>query len=155
MEQGPGLMESVAEIGESLHQAPRLLVEVEPWHRVFFRNLADSVWTRRPPQLELASQPGDFWPDVFVASAQPWGRFLESALSHGALAATIWAVAAFWPRPPQTVASPVFHPSDVIYYSAAEYLPPLDSGRRRAQRAHRGEPELAPQAIISVPPQAD
>src|ERR1035438_7383346 len=47
MEQGPGLMESVAEIGESLHQAPQLLVEVEPWHRVFFRNLADRSEERR------------------------------------------------------------------------------------------------------------
>src|ERR1700686_495598 len=76
MEQGPGLMESVAVIGESLPRAPQFLVEVQPWHRVFFRNLADSVWTRRPPPLELASPPGDFWPDVFVASPQPWGRFL-------------------------------------------------------------------------------
>jgi TonB family protein len=155
MEQGPGLMESVAEVGESLDRAPQLLVEIEPWHRVFFRNLADSIWTRRPPQLELASRPGDFWPDVFVASAPPWGRFLESALSHVALAAAIWAVAAYWPRHPQTVASPRFHSSDVIYYAAAEYLPPLDTGRPQAQRARRGEPELAPQAIISVPPQAD
>jgi TonB family protein len=155
MEQGPGLMESVAEVGEILDRAPQLLVEIEPWHRVFFRNLADSIWTRRPPQLELASRPGDFWPDVFVASAPPWGRFLESALSHVALAAAIWAVAAYWPRHPQTVASPRFHSSDVIYYAAAEYLPPLDTGRPQAQRARRGEPELAPQAIISVPPQAD
>jgi TonB family protein len=155
MEQGPGLLESVAELGESLERALQLLVEVEPWHRVFFRNLADSIWTRRPPQLELASQPGDFWPDVFVASALPWGRFLESALSHVALAATIWAVAAFWPRHPQTVESPRFRSSDVIYYAAAEYLRPLDTGRPHAQRARRGEPELAPQAIISVPPQAD
>ena len=155
MEQGPGLLESVAELGESLERAPQLLVEVEPWHRVFFRNLADSIWARRPPPLELASQPGDFWPDVFVASVPPWGRFLESALSHVALAATIWAVAAFWPRHPQRVESPRFRSSDVIYYAAAEYLRPLDTGRPHAQRARRGEPELAPQAIISVPPQAD
>ena len=46
MEQAPGLMESVEEIGESLDRAPQLLVEVEPWHRVFFRNLTDSVWTQ-------------------------------------------------------------------------------------------------------------
>jgi TonB family protein len=148
-------MESVAELGESLDRAPQLLVEVEPWHRVFFRNLADSICTRRPPPLELASQPGNFWPDVFVASAPPWGRFLESALSHVALAATIWAVAAFWPRHPQTVESPRFRSGDVIYYAASEYLRPLDTGHRHAQRARRGEPELAPQAIISVPPQAD
>lgn len=155
MEQAPGLMESVEEIGESLDRAPQLLVEVEPWHRVFFRNLTDSVWTRRPPPLELASEPGDFWPDVFVASPQPWSRFLESALSHVALAATIWAIAAFWPRHPQTVETPVFRPSDVIYYSTAEYLRPLDTGRPHAQHPRRGEPELAAQPIISVPPQAD
>ena len=99
-------MESVGESGESLDRAPHLLVEVQPWHRVFFRNLADSLWTRRPPPLELASPPGDFWPDVFVASSQPWTRFLESALSHVALAATVWAVAAFWPRQRPTVETP-------------------------------------------------
>jgi TonB family protein len=45
--------------------------------------------------------------------------------------------------------------SDVIYYSPSEYLPPLDTGGPRKPLPQKGEPEYAPQPIISVPPEAD
>src|ERR1700690_1697513 len=53
------------------------------------------------------------------------------------------------------VQRPVFHSSDVVYYDAAEYLAPLDTGATHAQVPQKGDPAYAPQPIISVPPEAD
>jgi TonB family protein len=49
----------------------------------------------------------------------------------------------------------VFRSADVIYYSASEYLPLINTGVRQAERPQRGEPEYSPQPIISVPPEPD
>jgi TonB family protein len=155
MEQGPELMESVVNIGENPVAVPTLLVELQPWHRVFFRNLADLLWSRRQAPLRLASKPAVFWPDVFVTSRLPWGWFLQSALYHVVLAAMVWAASVLWPKRPQIVERPVFDHTDVIYYSAAEYLPPLETGRTLAPHPRKGAPAYAPQPIISVPPEAD
>lgn len=155
MKQGPLRIESALKPRLRLVVTPRLLVTLEPWHRVFLRNLADLVWTRRQPPLKVSSRPGAFWPDVFVAPRLPWGRFLESAFYHAAVIASLWAFANFWPRPAHLAERPVFHHSDVVYYAPSEYLPPLDTSVAQAQPAKKGEPEYAPQPIISVPPEAD
>jgi len=156
MKQGPLRIESALKPRPRLVATPpRLLVALEPWHRVFLRNLSDLVWTRRQPPLKLSSRPGAFWPDVFVTRRLPWGRFLESGFYHAAVIAALWAFANFWPRPSHLADRPVFHSSDVVYYQASEYLPPLDTSVAQAQPAKKGEPEYAPQPIISVPPEAD
>ena len=51
--------------------------------------------------------------------------------------------------------TPAFNRADVIYYAPSEYLPPLDTGGARKTLPQKGEPEYAPQPIISVPPEAD
>jgi TonB family protein len=155
MKQGPLRIESALKPELRLVVTPRLLITLEPWHRVFFRNLRDLFWTRRQPPLKLSSRPGAFWPDVFVTPRLPWGRFLESVVYHTAVLAALWAFARFWPRPSHLAERPVFHSSDVIYYQASDYLPPLDTGAAQAQPAKKGEPEHAPQPVISVPPEAD
>ncbi len=134
---------------------PTYLVELEPWHRVFFHNLADLFWPRRQPRPELSSPPGRFWPDVFVGSGLPWGTFLESALYHVTVIGMLSAFAQFWPRPPRIADRAAFNPADVIYYQASEYLPPLDTGGAHIPLPQKGEPEYAPQPIISVPPEPD
>jgi TonB family protein len=154
MEPGLNLVESAVN-GESPVAAPTLLVELPAWHQVFFRNLADAVWSRSQPPLRLASKPDVFWSDVFVASPAPWNRFLQSAVCHVAVVVLIFTVARFWPARPQIAERPVFDHNDIIYYSAADYLPPLETGRTSAPRARKGEPAFAPQPIISVPPEAD
>ena len=135
--------------------APTLLVQLEPWHRVFFRNLRDTLLFRRPATFPLSSPPADFWEDVFVSSRLPWERFAQSVIFHAAVIAVLWGSARLWPQRVHVAPPVAFHSSDVIYYQAAEYLPPLDTGGAKPRPAAKGDPAYSPQPIISVPPDAD
>lgn len=130
------------------------LVNLPAWHRVFFRNLLD-LFRRQPPSFRTSSRPGSFWPDVFVSSPFPWSRFAQSGICHVAVLAVIWGSGRLWPQRPAVLETPVFNRADVIYYAPSEYLPPLDTGRTHEPLPQKGEPEYAPQPIISVPPEAD
>ena len=130
----------------------RLLVQLEPWAEGFLLNFSDLF--RRKIALELSSTPGAFWPDVFVRSGLPWSKFLQSSICHVAAIALLWGAARFWPQP-RLLDRPAFSKDDVISYSPSEYLPPLDTGNQQIQQQEKGEPEYAPQPIISVPPEAD
>ncbi len=134
---------------------PYLLVELEPWGRAFVRNLADTVLRRQPPALRISSPPAPFWPDVFVTRRLPWAAFAESLLYHGIVLALAWGVSTLLPPPPHVTQARRFDPADVIYYSPSEYLPPLDTGKSQAAKAHLGDPVFAKQPILSVPPEAD
>ena len=154
MKQGSGRDESTMKQWAKPVTAPTLLVRLDPWPKVFLRNLADLIWPRRQPPLRLVSRPGPFWPDVFVRSRLPWRGLLESALYHALVLATLLGLSDVWPVQPQIVARSSFSHADVIYYPASEYLPPLNTGG--AERPpKKGEPEYAPQPIISVPREAD
>jgi TonB family protein len=134
---------------------PTFLVDLEPWHRTFFGNLREALWPRKRPSLELVSSPADFWPDVFVQYRLPWGDFAKSAIFHTAVIALLWGSDRLWLQPTRIVAPVAFHSSDVVYYQASDYLPPLDTGGAKRQVSAKGDPAHAPQAIISVPPDAD
>jgi len=105
------------------------------------------------------SRPEEFWPDVFVPTPLPWSQFVQSAAAHLALIAIMFGWTRFapelWPRPTQIVQPNLFHKSDVVYYDAAEYLAPLDTGGTQSPSPKKGDPEHATQPIISVPPEAD
>src|SRR5947209_5291295 len=155
MKQGSGLIQSTVDLRAIPVPEPIFLVKLEPWHGVFFRNLADLLWPWRQPRLELSSPPGPFWRDVFVRSGLPWGSFLESALYHVTVIAVLSASAELWPRRPQIADRLPFNHADVLYYQPSEYLPPLDTGGARVYLPQKSAPEYAPQAIISVPPEPD
>ena len=159
MNQGPLLIDTSRRRKPKPVAGLTLLVTLPPWHRVFLRNLRDLFWRPRRPPLQLVSRPAPFWPDVFVPSRLPWNRFLQSALGHMFVIAAVWGSSRFlpdlWPRAAQIVPRSVSHSSDVIYYEPSEYLAPLDTGGTHVQKANKGEPEYAPQPIISVPPEAD
>jgi TonB family protein len=155
MKQGPLLIDTSHRHKRNPVAVPSLLVTLTPWHRVFLRNLGDLLWLRRKPPLQLISRPASFWPDVFVPTRLPWTRFLQSSLGHLVVIAAVWGWAQIWPQRPHIMDRPVFHSSDVIYYQAAEYLAPLNTGGADVQLAKKGEPEYAAQPIISVPPDAD
>lgn len=155
MKQGLKLFDTALRPRPKSVPPPTLLVQLEPWHRVFLRNLRDTLLFRRPATVPLSSPPADFWGDVFVHSRLPWGRFAESVVFHTAVIALLWGSARLWPRRVHVAAPVAFHSSDVIYYQAADYLPPLDTGGAKPRVAAKGDPAYAPQPIISVPPDAD
>jgi TonB family protein len=155
MKQGPLLIDTSRKRKPNPVAVPTLLVALEPWHRVFLRNLGDLLWRRRKPPLVLVSRPASFWPDVFVPTRMPWTQFLQSVLAHILVIATLWGWSQLWPQRPQIVQRNVFHSSDVVYYEPSEYLAPLDTGGAHARKPQKGEPEHAAQPIISVPPEAD
>ena len=134
---------------------PRFLVELDPAHRVFLRNLGDVLLFRRPPRVPVSSRPAPFWPDVFVPSRSFWWPFLESVLWHVLAGAAVWALGQGVALQTRSLPRTAFNTSDVIYYTPSEYLPPLDTGGSPARVPKKGRTELARQPIISVPPEAD
>ena len=143
------------EVEYPVPEPPSLVVNLEPWGATFRRNLADVVLFRRPPAFATSSPPAAFWPDVFVTQRPPWGAFAESLLYHGIVFALAWGFFSLLPQPRPIKQVRRFDPADVIYYTPSEYLPPLDTGVSHAARAQTGDPVLAKQPILSVPPEAD
>lgn len=137
------------------HQAPVLLVEAAPGHKIFLQNVSDLFWPARQPSLQLSSGPGEFWPDVFVASPLPWNKVPLSVVLHIVILISLIAIPRLWPQPVQVVDHPEFNTRDVISFSPSEYLPPLDTGGAQVHAERRGDPAYSPQPIISVPPEAD
>src|SRR5580698_1190546 len=134
---------------------PAFLVRVDPWHKTFLRNFRDLVRQRRETPLRVVSKPGKFWDDVFVASPLPWRQFAESGVAHAVVIAILWGTSVLWPQGTRVVVAAVFHSSDVVYYSAPEYLQPLNTGSAKVRLPQRADPAFAPQPIISVPPEPD
>jgi TonB family protein len=152
----PVLLEPTSEPAPEAAAAPVFLVSLPAWHTVFFHNLLDLFRPRSSSSLfQPSSRPGSFWPDVFVKSGLPWDRFAQSAICHFAVLAVILGSSRLWPQKPEVLGKPTFNRADVIYYAPSEYLPPLDTGGTRKPLPQKGEPEYAPQPIISVPPEAD
>ena len=155
MRTSPALLESTLEPAPEVAPAPVLLVDLPAWHTVFLQNLSDLLRPRPQTPFKSSSRPGSFWPDVFVTSRLPWNRFGLSLICHLAAIVVLWGSVQLWPQRPQVVVSRTFNRADVIYYAPAEFLPPLDTGGARKPRPQKGEPEHAPQPIISVPPESD
>jgi TonB family protein len=132
---------------------PTLLVQLEPWHVTFVNNLGELLLGRTVTDNSEYS-PTAFWPDVFVAAPLPWRRFFESGAYHCLLILIMWGVPQILSREAKPQVHSPFDRSSVIYYTASEYLPPVDTGGRR-QRRGVGAPEYATQPIISVPPESD
>jgi TonB family protein len=74
---------------------------------------------------------------------------------HATACALLIAISHLIGLPPRVVTAAKFDHSQVIYYSTEEYLPPLDTRQKAAAPPNKADPELAPQPIISVPPEAD
>jgi len=134
---------------------PRLLVELEPAHQVFVRNLKDLIRPQKLPRLRLSSWPGQFWPDVFVDHRAPWRGFAQSLGLHCLLVFAVIGATELWTQPARVSGKPTFSSSDVLIYSASDYLPPLNTGRTSRHKAPKSEPARAAQAILSVPAETD
>jgi TonB family protein len=146
----PGLEETELSVAEL-----RLLVEPEPWPRVFVQNLRGLFQRPKLNLLNLESAPAAFWPDVFVHRGLPWNGFLESVVFHVLALTMIWIGARFLGLEPQAKSQPTFTHADIVFYTPSEYLPPLDTRRSDSARAREADPEFSTQPIISLPPEAD
>ncbi len=135
--------------------APRLLVELPSWPRMFFGNLRDVLLPRRLPPLELHSAPAQFWPDVFVRHSLPWYSFLESGAYHVIAMTLLIGLTHFFALRPLVEPKPAFDHRQVVYYRPSEYLPPLDTLRAASDPPRKADPEFSRQPIISVPREAD
>jgi TonB family protein len=150
------------EAGPFLHakrelRAPRFLVELPPWRRVFLENLADLLAPRRLPPLKLTSAPAPFWPDVFVEHRLRPAAFGRSAVCHLVAFFALWGVGRLLPGRPQVEMVSPLENAKVVYYPVPEYLPPIvdRSASPPAKHAKRARPARAPQRIISRPRHAD
>src|ERR1700760_4986907 len=72
--------------------SPVLLRELEPRHRVFFRNLGDVIFRREPPPVETTAQPAELRPDYFIKTGIAPIRFLESYGGHIAFVLAVYLV---------------------------------------------------------------
>lgn len=138
-----------------LHEAPTFHYELEPWGRTFGRNLADLLLSREPPPVEITSEAAPVPPDTFVQTGANWWRIAESYSGHAVFVAAVYfiCVSSFLHKPVQ-LRSP-FQDTKVEYYPVSEYLPPINTGQKGAVTPRKGEPKLAKQEILSVPPNAD
>src|SRR5262245_55722188 len=71
----------------------RLLVEPEPWRRIFLRNLAD-LFRGAPPPAWVSSQPGEYWRDAVVHRPVAWKFMQVSLIGHVLFLAA--AIGASW-----------------------------------------------------------
>jgi len=136
-------------------RVPGFLVELDPWHRVFWRNLRDLLLRRRPRPLRLTSAPAAFWPDVFVAASIPWFRLRQSFLYHAFIITALWGFSQTYLLRPRVAIEPVTRHTTLTYYQVSEYLPAVFTASAPAKVALRGEPAYSKQPIISLPANPD
>src|SRR3989449_5012222 len=137
-----------------LKPAPRLklLLELEPAHRVFFRNLADILLFRSPPPIATTSRPAPFWSDVFVYSGVPWWWLLGSMLWHVLAVVAVWSLSQGWALQEHLQQRRTFHQTYVSYYTPPQSFPALGSSRSRvgARPKEQRESASAHQPLIWV-----
>jgi hypothetical protein len=145
MDKAPGVLIAGQRV-QRAGPAPRLrlLVELEPRHRVFFRNLADLLLSRRVPPIPITSRPALFWGDVFVPSGARWSAFTESMLCHLLLVILfVWGQSRVWvqvkPFPLREASS-----RSVTYYPPAQTFPAAE-GRVSSVRERSGAARTSPQ----------
>src|SRR2546425_2980430 len=131
----------------------RLLLELEPAHRVFFRNLADVILFRSTPPVATMSRPGPFWHDVFVCSGVPWRWLLGSTLSHMIVIAFMLILSQWWAQREPLQYRRGFYKSYVSYYTPSPSFPALRSSASRVRALPKRKPESAHQAVTRVAPE--
>jgi hypothetical protein len=126
-----------------------LLIEPEPWLRIFLRNIAD-LFRPAPPPAWITSLPGQYWADALVNRPVSWRTLRQSVLAHTLLAVSVYGLHLLWLNQPQLLPE-MPRTQAALHYELSEYLPavnikkPEPPKRRRAQVA---DPEYAPQEIV-------
>src|ERR1700687_1266141 len=157
MDKAPGVLIADQRVQRSVPASRlRLLTELEPRHRVFFRNLTDLLLARRVPPIPLTSRPVPFWSDVFVPSGAPWAPFMESMLCHLLLIILfVWGQSRVWPPVKRCQQGEASHRS-ITYYPAAQSFPAAEgrapSVRARSRVTHTSARQSAQQSARQPAP---
>ncbi len=140
-----------AEIADS----PVLLRELEPRHRVFFRNLGDFLFRREPPPVETTAEPVALRPDYFIKTGIRPVRFAESYSGHILFVVLVYLICTlpFFNRAP-LLHSPMEN-TRIEYVPLSDYLPPINTAEKAQMKPRTGAPKLAKQEILSVPANPD
>jgi TonB family protein len=133
----------------------QLLTELPPRHTVFFGNLRDLLLGRNRVRVWTTSPPANFWPDVFVPSGIGWWRMAESGLIHVLAVAALISFTRLYLTLEQQRSIKLKPQTSITEYQISEYLPPIDTGSPPAPKPRKGQPALAKQKIISLPPRPD
>ncbi len=128
----------------------KLLIELEPAHQVFLRNLGDILLFRSTPPITTTSGPTSFWGDVFVYSGVPWSRLLESMLCHMIAVVVVLILSQEWRQQVQPQQRRAFDKSDVLYYTPSQTFPALGSNQSRVGVQPKRQPASARRPTIRV-----
>jgi hypothetical protein len=128
-----------------------LLVELEPAHRVFLRNLADVIRPAAPGEPRLWS--GAFWREVLFDSDMPWQRFAESLVGQLVALAIVLLVSQVWISQDQPRRRSVFENTHLTYYKPDGSFPALRGNPSRARAIFRKPAVSARRGSIRVAPE--
>jgi TonB family protein len=129
----------------------RLLVEPDPWLRIFLRNVAD-LFRAQPGPVWVTSRPAEYWADALVHRPVAWQAVRQSFLGHALVIVAIYALNLAWLNQPQAL--PETPPNQaVLHYELSEYLPAVSPHKARPEpprrpRPQKADPEYAPQEIV-------
>lgn len=131
-----------------------LLIEPEPWLRVFLRNLGE-LFRPDPPKVWMTAAPGEYWADALVHRPVAWTRMLQSYLAHAVVLACVYAGNLFWLNQPHVISEDPPQTSAILHYPLSEYLPEVQPRASRTdvpvrQRTQKADPVVSPQRIVSI-----
>jgi len=120
----------------------KLLLELEPAPRVFFRNLFDLLLFRSTFRIPTTSRPAPFWSDVFVQSRVPWWRFTESMVCHVLTLAAVLIGSRVWTQLEQPRPLRISRRDYVTYYTPSQSFPAMKASAPARTASRRGSKSL-------------
>ncbi|MBZ5504701.1 MAG: TonB family protein [Acidobacteriia bacterium] len=129
----------------------QLVIEPEPWVRIFLRNIAD-LFRAGPPPAWVTSLPGEYWADALVNRPVAWRAVRQSFLGHTLVIVAVYALNLAWLNQPQILPEAP-RTQSVLHYELSEYLPAVNSRKTKPEpprraKPQKADPEFAPQEIV-------
>lgn len=130
-----------------------LLIEPEPWLRIFLRNIGD-LFRAEPGPVWVTSRPGEYWADALVHRPVAWKAARQSFLLHALVIVAVYALNLAWLNQPQVLPEAP-RTQSLLHYELSEYLPEVNPRKARPEpprrpRPQKADPEYAPQEIVVI-----
>ena len=131
----------------------QLLIEPEPWLRIFLRNLSRLIPAGAPASPGLPHSPVNTGLDALVYRPVSWRTFRQSVLGH------VYSFFLFMGFICYGLTSRRFCRTNpermpALHYELSEYLPPVNTNARpqvpQRPRPQKADPEYAPQEIVVI-----